>query len=433
MKQSTHSQKYARYYAAVRYLETLGNIAGGYQKTNLKSHPRPEMFLERMQDFLDLLGNPEKGFKYVHITGTAGKGSVASLVQAQLVKAGKKVGIFTSPFTVSTIEKIQVGSEYIDPLVFADLTEKLKPHIDEEILHGRHGAPSYFEMMFAVALLYFKKEKCEYVVLEVGLGGRYDATNIIQGPLITAITNIGLDHTHILGTRRIDIAKDKAGIIKKGSTFFTSEEDPKILHIFENQCREVGAEYHSLKVKGLDYDSRNHLLAGSICISLGIIQHANDMKENIKLPARFETVRKRPLVIIDGAHNPSKIESTVYNLSQLEYRNLILVIAVSADKDWKSMMKIIAPKAHQIYVTRFSVPGRQAVDPKLLFQEAKKYAGGRSAHLFSDPFQAYKNALKDLAPTDVLLVTGSFYLAGDIRSLYCSEEKILENRNSRLK
>lgn len=430
MKQSIHSQKYDKYYAAVRYLETLGNIAGGYQKTNLKSHPQPEMFLERMQDLLDLLGNPEKRFEYVHITGTAGKGSVASLVHMELVKAGKKAGIFTSPFTVSTIEKIQVGSEYIDPLVFADLTEKLKPHIDEAILHGRHGAPSYFEMMFAIALLYFKKEKCDYVVLEVGLGGRYDATNIISKPTITAITNIGLDHTHILGTRRSDIAKDKAGIIKKGSTFFTSEEDLKILRIFESQCEEVGAEYHSLKVKGLDYDSRNHLLAGSICVSLGIIQYTTDMKEGIKLPARFETVKKRPFVIIDGAHNPSKIGSTVYNLSQLKYRNLVLVIAVSADKDWESMVKIIVPNAHQIYVTRFSVPGRQAVDPKLLFQVAKKYADGCSIHLFSDPVQAYKNALKELAPTDLLLVTGSFYLAGDIRSLYCSEEKILENRNS---
>jgi dihydrofolate synthase/folylpolyglutamate synthase len=432
MMQSIQSQKYARYYTAVRYLETLGNITGGYQKTNLKTHLRPEMFLERMQDFLDRLGNPEKGFKYVHITGTAGKGSVASLVHANLVNAGKRAGVFTSPFTVSTIEKIQVGLKYIDPNIFADLTEKIKPYVDREMLCGRHGTPSYFEMMFAIALLYFKKEKCEYVVLEVGLGGSYDATNIIKKPIITAITNIGLDHTHILGTRRIDIAKDKVGIIKKDSVFFTSEEDSKILHIFKGQCEEIGAEYHPLKVKGLDYNSRNHLLAGSICVGLGIIQQATDIMDDIKLPARFETVKKRPFVIIDGAHNPSKIESTVYNLSQLKYRNLILVIAISADKDWKSMMKIIVPKAQRIYVTRFSVPGRQAVDPKLLFQEAKKYSDERSIHLFSDPFQAYKAALCKLSSADALLVTGSFYLAGDIRKLYCPEEKILSSRNSYL-
>ena len=431
MNQQDHPKKFARYYAAVRYLETLGNIAGGYQKTDLKSHPRPEMFLERMQDFLDDLGNPEKGFKYVHITGTAGKGSVASLVHAQLVKVGKKAGIFTSPFTVSTIEKIQVGSKYIDPLVFADLVDKLKPYIDREMLLGRHGAPSYFEMMLAIALLYFKKEKCEYVVLEVGLGGRFDATNIIKKPIVTAITNIGLDHTHILGPRRVDIANDKSGIIKKNSKFLTSEEDGKILNIFKAQCGKVGAEYDALNVKGLDYDSRNRLLAGSICVSLCIIEHPRDIKTMLKLPARFEIVKKHPLVILDGAHNPSKIDSTVCNLNRLKYRRLIIVIAISADKDWKSMLKMIIPKAHEVYVTRFSVQGRQAVDPKLLFQEAQKHAGRKnSVHLFSDPIQAYEATFKKLALNDALLVTGSFYLAGDIRSLYCSEEEILKNRNS---
>jgi len=432
MKKSKQSGKYAAYYSAVSYLETLGNITGGYQKTNLKSHPRPEMFLERMQNFLDLIGNPEKGFKYVHITGTAGKGSVASLVHSQLVKAGKRAGLFTSPFTVSTIEKIQVGAKYIDPQVFAELTEKLKPHIDKEILHGRYGAPSYFEMMLAIALLYFKKMKCEYVVLEVGLGGRYDATNIIKEPIVTAITNIALDHTNILGTHRTDIAYDKSGIIKKGSIFFTSEEDQKILNIFKKQCEDVGAEYHAIKVSGLDYESRNRALAGSICASLGIIKDASDLKENLKLPARFEIMKRRPLIIIDGAHNPSKIKSTVYNLDKCKYRKLILLIAVSADKDWKSIMAIISPRAQKVYVTRFSVPGRQAVDPKLLFQEAKKYVEERHIYLFSDPIQAYQTALKQLTSTDALLVTGSFYLAGDIRSLYCSEDQILANRTARL-
>jgi dihydrofolate synthase/folylpolyglutamate synthase len=350
--------KYARYYSAVRYLESLGNITGGYQKTNLKSHPRPEMFIERMKDFLDLIGNPEKGFKYVHISGTAGKGSVSSAVQACMVRAGIKAGLFTSPFVTSTIEKIKVGEKYIDPLVFADIVDSLKPAIDKSIISGQHGAPSYFELMLAIALLYFKKERCEYVILEVGLGGKYDATNIIEKPIITAITNIGLDHTNILGPCRSDIARDKSGIIKKGSRFFTTETDPKILRIFKDACISVGAEYKVIKAKDSDYISQNEVLSAAICIALGIIGNAEDIRPVPPLPARFEIMEKRPTIVIDGAHNQSKIESTVFNLKRLRFQKLFLVLAISADKDWKTMMHIIAPLAYSIYSSENSPPVR---------------------------------------------------------------------------
>ncbi|MDE2188683.1 MAG: hypothetical protein KGJ35_03070, partial [Patescibacteria group bacterium] len=149
---------FRRYYSAVHYLESLGNVSGSYQKTGLKSYPRPEIFLERMQDFLNRIGNPEDGFRFIHITGTAGKGSVATLVHNTLVSAGKKCGLFTSPFVTSTIEKIQVGRLYIDPLVFANIVDTLKPHIDAAMAVDRHGAPSYFELLLAIAFLYFKKE-----------------------------------------------------------------------------------------------------------------------------------------------------------------------------------------------------------------------------------------------------------------------------------
>ena len=389
------------------------------------------MFLERMQDFLNRLGNPERNLKYIHVTGTAGKGSVAALVHAALVRAGKKAGLFTSPFTVSTIEKIQVGDRYIDPQVFADLTEMMKPHIDRAIESDRHGAPSYFELMLAIALLYFKKETCEHVVLEVGLGGRYDATNVITSPLVTAITNIGLDHTNILGPRRQDIARDKSGIIKKDSVFFTTEEDPKILRIFKVACLKTGAEYRFLPVNGLDYEARNRLLAGSICRHLGLVENVSKFSAEVFLPARFEIITRKPLIVIDGAHNPSKIASTIRNLSLLKYGKLFLVCAISADKDWKTMLKQIVPLADRVYVTRFSLPGRQAVGPGQLFHETQKHTRKSSiVRLFSDPIQAFNCAKRELNPSDLLVVTGSFYLAGDIRSLFCPEECILAQRNS---
>ena len=135
---------YSQYYKTIQYLENMNNISDSYQKTNLTSHPHPEMFLERMQDFLDQIGNPEKGFKYIHITGTAGKGSVSSIIQATLIAKGKKTGLFTSPFVTSTIEKIQVNKKYIDPNVFVKIVDFLKPHIDKATLYSRHGMPSYF-------------------------------------------------------------------------------------------------------------------------------------------------------------------------------------------------------------------------------------------------------------------------------------------------
>jgi len=423
--------KFSSYHKAIQYLENLGNLGAGYQKTDLRSHPRPQIFLERMQDFLDLLGNPENGSKFVHITGTAGKGSVATAVHGELVRAKKKSGLFTSPFTVSTIEKIQVGGKYIDPVAFAEITDRIKPVVDQMRSSGRHGAPSYFEMILAIAFLYFKKEKCEYVVLEVGLGGRYDATNIIKSPLVTAITNIGLDHTKILGSRRSMIARDKAGIIKKGSKFFTTEGDPSILQIFRQICRDVGAEYHPIRVSGTDYVTQNQLLVGNICKSLGTVSRVEEVGNPPKLPARFEIMEVNPFVIIDGAHNPSKIESTIHNLQRSKYENLILVIAISADKDWKKMLNMIVPLARTIYVTRFSASNRPSVDPELLLKEAGKYVKANcSVHLNPDPHKAFHEAREMLTTEDALLVVGSFYLAGDIRALYCSEEKILEQRNA---
>ena len=424
-----NSGTFSKYYAAIRYLESFELGSGSYRRTNLGAHPRPEMYLERMQDFLDQIGNPEKGFKYVHITGTAGKGSVAAMVHATLVAHGKKAGLFTSPFTVSTIEKIQVGRRYIDANAVVDIVEILKPHIDAAAMSNRNGTPSYFELIFAVVLLYFKRQECEYAVLEVGLGGRYDATNIIKKALVTAITNIGLDHTQVLGTTTAKIAYDKVGIIKKGSHFFTTESNRRLLSIFEAECRRIGASYRPCTVRGLDYEQRNRLLAGSICTDLGIIESPENVSIPGCLPARFEIVGQHPLIIIDGAHNPSKIQTTIYNLGKHTYRKLFLVIAISADKDWKAMLKLLLPKADVIYVTRLTVPGRQCANPKELLEYARTHKAPSSRVCFrSDPIQAFCDAKKTISKKDVLLVTGSFYLAGEIRALYCPEEQIIETK-----
>lgn len=424
--------KYARYYSSIRYIESLNNISGSYQKTHLGSHPNPSMYLERMQDFLDLIGNPEKDFKFIHITGTSGKGSVSSMVHETLVKNGKKSGLFTSPFVTSTIEKIRVGNYYIEPHIFANIVESLKPHIDTATLSSRHGMPSYFEIILAIALLYFKKEKCEYVVLEVGLGGRYDATNIIKNPLVTAITNIGLDHTQILGKTKKKIALDKSGIIKNGSTFFTTEEDPQLQLVFKKECKKNEAFYNECNIRGLKYNEKNELLSGSICHFLKIIKNVKDVAIPEILPAKFEIIEKSPLVIIDVAHNVSKMQSTVHNLTKIKYHKLHAVIAISADKNWKDILDELLPKVDILYVTRFNVHGRSCVNPVEIIRYAKKYIANNKISFYSDPIQAFSKARGAARTKDALLVTGSFYLAGDIRNLYCPEDKILKQRNSRV-
>ena len=427
--------KFARYYAAEKYLENLENIAGSYQRTNIKAHPNPQMFLERMQDFLDMIGNPEKRFTYIHITGTAGKGTVASWVHAELVRAGKRAGLFTSPFVTSSIEKIQVGNELIDPFVFADIVDELKPHVDRALMEGRHGMPSYFELSLAVALRYFVRMKCEYVVLEVGLGGSYDATNIISRPLVTAITNIDLDHMAVLGPRLEDIARDKSGIIKKDSVFFTTEERPALLKIFKEKCSRVGADHHALPVKGLDIGERNRSLTASICRSLGIINAPDRLGSAPKLPARFEIIARKPLVIMDGAHNPSKITSTVRNLIALKraakFGRTFALIAISSDKKWKEMLAELLPHLRAVCFTRFSIPGRKCVSPKDMAFEARRSGFKGRVTVRTDPRIGFHEALKNASARDAVLVTGSFYLAGDIRALYCPEDQILEKRTTR--
>jgi len=158
------------------------------------------------------------------------------MIHEVLLVSGKKVGSFTSPFVVTSIEKVKVGELYISPEEFADIVEYLKPFIDEAYISGPYGRPSYFEIFFAIALVYFKQQKCEWVVLEVGLGGRYDATNIIERPIVTAITNIDYDHTEILGKTLKKIAFDKAGIIKTGAEFFTTEQNKSVLAVFSEIC-----------------------------------------------------------------------------------------------------------------------------------------------------------------------------------------------------
>lgn len=421
-------KKFEKYFKAIGFLEGLYNLPLG--KDYLSDHKNPEIYLRRMNYLLELLGRPERGLKCIHITGTSGKGSVANAVHLGLVKAGKKAGLFTSPFVTTSIEKIKVGEKYIAPNELAEIVEKLKPIIDKAFREGLDGGPSYFEIFTAIAFLYFKKTKCEWAVLEVGMGGRYDSTNVIQKTLITAITNINYDHTHILGKTLSKIARDKAGIIKRDSQFFTTEARPALLDVFKEECQKMGARFNLVPAIAKDYLLTNAALVRAILGAAGIEKKYIEagMKES-RLPCRFEIVAKKPLVVLDGAHNESKMESTRENLDKLEYRKLILVLGVAENKDIDSILKVITPKADYALATRFEIKERKCRNPFALAEQIKKYKK-IPVEVYLDPWQALDKALKLAGPKDLILVTGSFFLAGEIRTKWFSEEKVLEKRES---
>lgn len=422
--------KFKEYQGAVRFVENLSNVNTG--KQYLRDRGNPQIYLKRMRYFLGLLGNPHRGMRFVHVTGTAGKGTVCAMIHASLVASGEKAGLFTSPFCTTSIEKIMICNRYIDPKEFVLIVNEIKPVLNEAYLRSPYGDPSYFETFFAIALLAFHKAKCSTAVIEVGLGGRYDATNVIEKPVVTAITGIDYDHMDILGNTLREIAFDKAGIIKQGSHFFTTEHRPTLLKIFQNVCRENKVPYNTTFPLPYSYRERNMSLVRAIAKDLGISFRATE--EGItkaRLPCRFEVVQKRPLVILDGAHNPSKIRALLEDLKKLKYRKLILVFGVAASKDGKAMIQLLAPVAAKIFTTRFELGERKCTPPSLIANLARRFSkNGTMIKIFLDPREALELALNIANPHDLVLVAGSFYLTGELRTRWYPEEGVLVHRRS---
>lgn len=411
-------KNFQSYYDTVRYLESLSCLS------DIKKYAKdqkPENYLKKTRYFLNLLGNPQNNFKIVHITGTSGKGSVANIVQHLLYKNGNKAGLFTSPYASTSIEKIKVNNLLIDPDEFVLIVDYLKPFIDKVYKECPYGPVSYFEIFLAIAFEYFRRQKCQWAVLEVGLGGRYDATNISERSEITAITCIDYDHTNILGRTLTKIAKDKSGIIKKDSVFLTSEKRPHLLKVLNAEAQKNGAK------KFIRVNGGNEELAYAIAKEMGLKNLSSTGLQ--KLPCRFETVQAAPLVILDGAHNPSKIKYSLNRLKKLNKKKLIFVLAVAEDKDCKAILKEIATVADQIFLTRFLISDRQCASPAELLRLYKLCNGKGKAEVLLDPFMALYHAIKAAKKNDVVFVTGSFYLTGDLRKHWHKEEDILNKRS----
>lgn len=419
------------YREAVDYIESFSNSS--IRKNYGKQKKDPSFFLERTKYFLGLLGNPEKGFRYIHVTGTAGKGTVTTMLHEVLIASGIKAGLFTSPYVTVPIEKIKVGQEYIDPKEFVALVECLKPFI-AEAQKSSFGAPSAFEIYFVLALLYFKQQECTWVVLEVGLGGRYDATNVIAEPVVTVITNIDYDHTEILGKTLIEIASDKMGIIKKSGAFFTSEQRPQILKMLRKQCVLVGAKFHSIDYQQ-NYSLYNTELVKSISVHLRFTD-ANIQKgiANTRLPCRFEIIGHDPLIVLDGAHNRAKMRSTVFNVQKQKFKKIYIILAIAdTNKDKQKVFEplFLLPQPICLILTQVRSADRRSVSPNLLLSMIKGHKRGKDVvEIIEDAGSALAYAEKLASKDDMIIVTGSFFLAGELRKNWVSEEWILKHHRS---
>lgn len=448
---------------------------------SLENLPRQEymggqhagIFLKRLQVLLDILGNPEKKIPhYIHVTGTSGKGSVCLFLNSILLASGRKTGISTSPHIHCITERFTINGKPISKKQFTKLVEFIKPKLDECARITRYGIPSYFEVLEAMTLLHFAQEKVEWAIMEVGCGGRYDSSNIIPHKDIAIITNIGLDHVGIIGNNRKEIAYEKAGIIKRGALVFTQEHNKKMVDIIKKECKknavplcclrptsyvlrpDIGHKTYDVGKTKFNYQNneytlhcfgnhqiKNATLAINVACALKIPESA--IKRGLaktKLPLRMEIVSKNPLIILDGAHNPDKMRTTVKTIDEVckfaslqvnKYPNdnglahlytctpVHLIIGFSADKNINQMIKQLATlKPKTIAVTRNTTnPFRKVADPQLTSKQFKKLLPNTEIKIFLDPQTASKWSKSKTKTGDILLATGSIFLGGEIGKL----------------
>ncbi len=377
--------------------------------------------LERMEKVTQSLGYPQNDYKIIHVAGTNGKGSVCAMISSVLKECGYKVGMFTSPYLIDVREKIMINGQKISK---KDMVKY------STIIRGKNVKLTYFEFLTALAFIYFKEKGVNFAVIEVGLGGRLDATNVVN-PMVSVITNIGLEHTNYLGNDIKSITKEKAGIIKhsipvvtnaKGESLeeiekIANERDSKLFVVkerarklqsdLEKQIITYGCERIRFPLLG-DFQIENLKTALE---TIEILKASNEIpKEKIisglektKWPGRMEVVGRNPLIILDGAHNPDGIKALSDFVKGLEFGKMVLVMGISRDKDKESMIREIFQLADEIILTKSSY---RAMDP----------FGIANDHIIeNDPGKALEKAKGLAGKDDLILVTGSLYLIGDLK------------------
>ncbi|WP_341877685.1 folylpolyglutamate synthase/dihydrofolate synthase family protein [Defluviitalea saccharophila] len=405
--------------------------------------------LTRVQNLLKRLGNPEKNLKVIHVAGTNGKGSVCTMMSYILTQSGYDVGIYTSPHLESYNERMKINNKEITDDEFASIGEKIIKAC-QECVEDNEDHPTVFECITAMALLYFSEKSVDYVVLEVGLGGRYDATNVIESPLVSVITSISMDHMDVLGDSIESIAYEKAGIIKKNCSAVLYFPNNKVYNIIKSVCESLDAplyyvsdmniynvehdidgitfsidtnfySYKDLKISLIGehqiYNTALVLLIIEVLRNKGIEISEENVRIGLKecyWPGRLEILGKNPLVILDGAHNEEGALALAKAFEQyFPDKDITLLIGVLKDKPYENMLKLLLPYAERVVLTEPNSPRKLLIDE--LEITARRYS--KSIYKNADIVQAYELALQLTDDKDVLCCAGSLYLIGEIKTV----------------
>ena len=437
-----------------------------YEKLISYQYNASTFSLDRMVKMLEYVGNPHKAFPSIHITGTKGKGSTAIMMSTVLEHAGIKTGLFTSPHLIDLRERIQINHQNIAEQEFAGILNGFQPYIQRLRDTDLPASPTFFEILTAVCMLYFKREQVDMSVLEVGLGGRLDSTNIVI-PQASIITNVGFDHTAILGNTLSTIAYEKAGIIKQGVPVVSAVEAPEALSVIEKTCREKNTRLYLLgrdiwveEIQNINENSsalnpqfqvlnpksergllckirtRRHTYnniflpiigthqvkncalvlgtldilreRGDIAIDDETIRHA---LANLHCPARIEVIGENPLIILDYAHTVDSVKFLRESLLEnFKFNRIILILGFSQDKDLDNILKEIVAIGGSIIVTKSKNP--RAALPEYLHQRIETLCGKQS-EIFDNTQNAIIAAKRIANKNDLICITGSAYVAGE--------------------
>ena len=406
--------------------------------------------LTQVKKILEAIGSPDTSIPSIHIGGTNGKGSTAAMMASILQKEGYRVGLYTSPHLIRFTERIKVNGKEIEEVDVVRLTGWMRERIEAA---GMTPPFTFFDFTTAMALLYFSQRVVDLAILEVGLGGRLDSTNVVD-PLLSIVTNVEKDHENVLGKTILKIAGEKGGIIKKGRPFITAATQPRVLRLFSEICSEKGAPYfrvgkdfHSTRVGERDfhYEGLHRKLWGvklnlsgphqvtNAATALGAMEVLEEsgytvstqaMMEGLRAvewPGRLESVRSSPRVILDGAHNPAGALVLRESLEQeFRFRHLILLIGILKEKDIQGILHTLAPLADHIILSQPRVERAASVSS---LREALGQ-NGTKAEIVEDLHEAITRGISLTGEEDLLCITGSLYTVGEAKAFLGAQRNL---------